>query len=325
MPPRPSTSRMLRTRARHVLTGIRNSALFSSVRARNRIIFLRRGPMYVDTSESRGMRLWREAGVTHLRISHAWRAALSIMEPDLVLDVGANYGEVALSGRYPATADIVLVEPNPALIHYLERSIEARSTASGGRWSLLKAAASNHTGTASFHLNRTSSGLSRLISSEQYSPHGSAVDVDLVRLDELSTPQEKRKILFKIDVEGSEVAALEGLESLLVGADAYCGIVEMRDTNLHDFGTSAFELWNLARRIGNVAVFDRFDQAIDCSQFTYHQLLQEESRNSLLVSHGGDLIMYKGLDNIHALSTPKWVKHIESLAKILIRSSNRRE
>lgn len=274
--------------------------------------------MHVCRTEPRGGRVWEQAGVTHIRITKACNAGLSLVKPDLVLDVGANYGGIAFSGHYWPYADVVLVEANPNLTSYLRQSIGDRCAKSGGRWHCLEATASDEPGYANFFIDSTSSGSSHLTDSE-VSPDLKPLErVELIRLDQISIAKGKKRILFKLDVEDAKVSSLKGLTALLNQVEEFIGIVEMRDANLKVFNTSSSELWSLAQELGYVAVFDEFDKLVDCTGWDYEKLLKESKTLNLRVADGADLIISSEVLDLERLSVPPWLKTSEAIVKKLI-------
>ena len=68
------------------------------------------------------------------------------MKPDLVLDIGTNYGEIALCCRYTPETKNLLFEPNPRILPFLRKSVASHYDTE--RMELVEAAVSNETGPA---------------------------------------------------------------------------------------------------------------------------------------------------------------------------------
>jgi FkbM family methyltransferase len=176
--------------------------------------------LYVDPGDGRAVWLARAAGATNRHLLLLWKQLLDQLQPQLVIDVGANYGEVAFSTRYPRTTTVHLVEANPALWGLLERTIVKAQVSN---FVLHPYAASDAAGEVVLHIREESSGLSSIsetVSSDR------EVAVQSRRLDDLILAKAATRILFKIDVEGHEVAVLRGMSRLLENHD-YAGIVEV--------------------------------------------------------------------------------------------------
>ena len=108
---RPQRLRLLRELGRT----FRNMLAFGVLPTPNGAWFIRRGRMFVDPTNRRGRRVRRRIGVSSSHNMELWRQIVQSGSWQTVLDIGANYGEVALSTRYPAGATIHLFEPNPYL------------------------------------------------------------------------------------------------------------------------------------------------------------------------------------------------------------------
>src|SRR5690242_1955253 len=86
---------------------------------KSHIIFWRRGKMYVDLGDARGRFLIKKFGATQPALTLVWHRLAHYLRPGLVLDIGANYGEISFSKRYVSGTRVFLFEPNPALHSYL--------------------------------------------------------------------------------------------------------------------------------------------------------------------------------------------------------------
>jgi FkbM family methyltransferase len=139
-------------------------------------------------------------------------------EITLVLDVGANRGQWATeirAGGYRGR--IVSFEPGREAFQQLERA-----AADDPEWETRQVAIGDHAGNATLHLTGNSVSSSLLALSERQvatDPRSAVVGeetVDVVRLDgmnDLVHPNDR--ILLKADVEGGELAVLEGAGTLL--------------------------------------------------------------------------------------------------------------
>lgn len=286
------------------LKAARNAILFQAYSSRDAVYFFGRGRMHVDPDDKRGRKVLLCNGVTRLRNSWLWRAAANKMDPDLALDIGANYGEIASSSAYPRDCDVVLVEANGALVPLLEKTKASRNDRAN--WHIVSCGASDHDGKMKFVVAHHT-GESRLASDDEANA-GECVDV--VRLDGLPQCTNKKRILFKIDVEGEEVRALNGLQSVLKNADSYLGIIELSSENLQRSGFAPHDLWNRVRELGQVALFDDEERLVDCSALDWPALLEEAHSSALMHDHGADLVMYHGVNEISSFAPPLWLNRI---------------
>jgi FkbM family methyltransferase len=123
-----------------------------------------------------------------------------------VYDVGANAGYFALlSGELGAS--VHAFEPNPAVRALLSRSVELGR----GDITVVPCAVSGHAGKLPLYV----SGPGNTGRSGLMVERGTAVEVDVVTLDDYSERTGTRPQLVKIDVEGAEVGVLEGMGRLL--------------------------------------------------------------------------------------------------------------
>lgn len=253
--------------------------------------------MYLDLEEFRGFRCWLSSGVTQPRITWAWNRATALVGPDLVIDGGANYGEVALSGKYAPNARVLLVEANPALSPFLRQSVASRAIRKKSLWETHEVALSERSGEGVLRLSGISSGQSYLTKeSEVKCRDEQTVATQTLSLDDLTKGFSANRILIKLDIEGGEVAALRGATRLLRDADKLFLIVEMDDRLLRRSGASSRDLWNLARQLGKVALFDHDRQLRDFSNFSYDQILELNEHYGLRLNRGVDLFVWRGFE-----------------------------
>jgi FkbM family methyltransferase len=180
--------------------------------------------LYVDPTDHRAWRLAMHSGALDIDAIRAWHLLARLIEPDLVLDVGANYGEVILSADYPVGADIHLVEPNPRLVRLLRRSISEAALPA----TVHQVAASDGSGVATMKISPKSSGTSTL--EPRPWPTYREIEVETSRIDDFVQPGHRR-CLFKIDVEGHEGAVLAGMAETLAGCERWFGLIEHRQGN----------------------------------------------------------------------------------------------
>ncbi|WP_329103589.1 FkbM family methyltransferase [Micromonospora sp. NBC_01699] len=176
--------------------------------------------MHADPADIRGVLLAMYNGNLDRSAVATWRRLAGELRPTVALDIGANYGEVAFSTRYHRRLrQLHLVEPNPVVLRRLRETV--RHTAEDYPQIVLhEGAASDEAGTARLNFHKHS-GVSSL-----RLPSDRGVSVDCFRLDERITLEPDDSLLFKIDVEGHELAALEGMAGLLRGRTV-AGICEV--------------------------------------------------------------------------------------------------
>ena len=165
--------------------------------------------MLVARSDTIGSGIAR-MGVHELAVSETlWRLSQG---DELALDVGANIGYFTglLACR---VATVVALEPNPRLLRFLAGNIERWDV--GSHATLDARAASSASARAELHLPPDYDGNYGIATLEAAAGTVS-YEVETVRLDELIAGRQVG--VLKIDIEGHELAALEGAsESLASG------------------------------------------------------------------------------------------------------------
>lgn len=136
----------------------------------------------------------------------------------VVFDAGANVGDyaravLAAAGQAGCAVQVHAFEPSPHCLEGLRAGFNAEP-----RVKIVGAALTDRAGEALLHDGRAGSSQASLVSRDLPGGGGAAaaIPVPLLRLDEyLRIEAIARVDLLKLDVEGSELAALRGLGSLL--------------------------------------------------------------------------------------------------------------
>lgn len=151
---------------------------------------------------------------------------------DWVIDIGANVGHYAvrLSKLVGPTGRVMAFEPVPETFEILASQIAA---AAGRNVSLFNLAASEAIGVAGVSLPRFTSGLTNYYMAN-LTAAGGEFKVLTLPLDALMPPRDIS--LVKIDVEGHELQALKGMQTLL-RRDRPRLIVEGRSADVASFLT----------------------------------------------------------------------------------------
>ncbi len=185
--------------------------------------------MYADPADERGTYLAMYKGNLDRSAVATWRRLVTEFRPTVALDIGANFGEVAFSTHYSGLRELHLVEPNPAVLTWLRQTVRDAAGDFPGLV-LHEGAASDGSGSARLNYHQHSGVASLSVPSDR----GTAVPC--FRLDERLKLTSDDSLLFKLDVEGHERAALEGMAGLLRGRRV-AGICEIlhADHTLLDF------------------------------------------------------------------------------------------
>ena len=164
--------------------------------------------VFVDPRDERGLRLLESGADANPHSMTMWRDLLASQTWDIVVDVGANYGEMTLGAATPQESTVVAFEPSERVLPYLRRSLDA----AGVPVDVRALAVSDRGGDATLLLDSQWSGMSHL-SGVQASDSTHPVTEQTCRtttLDAEFAGGGFRTACIKIDIEGHEAAALAG-------------------------------------------------------------------------------------------------------------------
>lgn len=178
----------------------------------------------VVSTDPRARKLAGSGGMLDRQLCDLWRRLVESVGPDVVLDIGANYGEVVFSVRSYG-GRVVIVEPNPRVAECLASTLRANSLED---YELHQVAAGHETGEAQLAIDETSSGLSRIVRA----PDVLTLTVSVVPMDDLFVDRLPKRFVAKIDVEGHELAVLTGMAAMLRHATDYAIICEFVNLEL---------------------------------------------------------------------------------------------
>jgi len=134
---------------------------------------------------------------------------------DTFIDVGANHGSYALlaAGVVGPNGRVIAFEPQPRLARMLRRSFQANHFSNA---EVREIACSDRAGIAKFYIPDAFSGTGGVYQGFSASSDHRAIDVHLVRLDDaVDWVELPGHVFLKVDVEGSELACLDGAENMI--------------------------------------------------------------------------------------------------------------
>jgi FkbM family methyltransferase len=206
--------------------------------------------LHVDPADPRGVALVAAGGDLNPTSLRIWQGLVAERAWDLVVDVGANYGEMLLGCVLPPGAQVQAYEPNPAILPFLRRSVAGHEPPIEVR----PVAVAERPGLESFFMDPTWSGTSALSTG---AGHGKDV-VPCVTLDADLQGLSVQHACIKVDVEGAEMRVLEGARGLLSSLDDYACMVEILHLPPESIGELSrahrLFLWDLrAARLSRVA------------------------------------------------------------------------
>ena len=201
----------------------------------NKIVLPSSNVLFVNANENRGRALLISNGVTQKRLTSFWCKAVEILEPDVTIDVGVNYGECIFSTSYPSEAKIYGVEANQELLKYIMQSKEAHVNSS--QITICHAFVSDKDGEETqFYVDQHWSGTS----SASYIPSHQMIEevtVQSTTVDSLIKEDVTNKsVLFKIDVEGYEALVLKGMTRLVETSSKMIGFIEFNSEYIEKLG-----------------------------------------------------------------------------------------
>lgn len=137
-----------------------------------------------------------------------WRYLISHYEWDAILDIGANYGEMAIQAylhRRNESTPILLFEPNLKLKRFLSQTFKNKLNIELNFFAL-----GETNSQAWLKIQEKNSGTSKYVYDKYYSKNSrsSFKKIDIKTLDSLKL--QFRNLLVKVDIEGGELAFLKG-------------------------------------------------------------------------------------------------------------------
>lgn len=188
----------------------------------------------VDRNEPRGRSILLNMGNGQKLLKNIWSRAVKELQPDVVLDIGANYGEFLFGERYPSASHIIGVEANARLIPWLEKSWIQHPDRD--RITIQHAIAAEKSNVqTSFFVDPTSSGRSAVVCrKEQWVEQ----QVSTIAIDDMLSDinAKESNVLFKIDVEGHEYPVLQGMEGLISSCANCLGLIEFNSRFVQQSG-----------------------------------------------------------------------------------------
>ncbi len=190
-----------------------------------------RHAVYIDVGDRRAMkRILLDAVRGRYPINRRfWVDFVQALDPEVALDVGANYGECVFATEYGESTQVYAFEANPALQPYLQRSREEHPSAN--RIELVNALVDERPrGSVPFYVNTQWSGGSTAVQGVAEDIAGRrGVMVETVSVDSVLDDiiGKAATLVFKMDIEGFEPFALCGMERLLDSVETAVGFVEV--------------------------------------------------------------------------------------------------
>lgn len=163
-----------------------------------------------------------------------------------VLDIGANIGYYTLIAvkLVGPRGKVYAFEPDPDNFFLLKKNVESNGYANV---ILVNQAVSDKTKTAKLFLNKTNKGDHRLYDSRDKRP---SISVQTVKLDDFFKKLDKKINFIKMDIQGSEAGALEGLKLLIRKNPSVKLITEFWPYGINRAGHSPLGYLRTLKKIG---------------------------------------------------------------------------
>lgn len=195
-------------------------------------------------------------GVWEHRITGAWLK--TVRTTDTVIDIGANfgyYGALAAQITDPKASKVILFEPNPHLINYIdstlsvnwlrEQSIIENKAISDNKGTLTLHLLEGYIGSSSLH---SAQEVNSLMGKKMVAKTKEKIKVETITLDEYCIKNSIKQVdLIKMDIEGFEERAYKGMRKIVSQSPevtlfveftpgAYKNPKKLFETMLSDFG-----------------------------------------------------------------------------------------
>jgi FkbM family methyltransferase len=173
---------------------------------------------------------------------------------ETVIDIGANIGyyTLILARLVGERGKVYAFEPDPTNYELLKRNIELN-----GYKNVVPVmkATSNKNGTLRLYLCRDNQAMHRVYESQYCDGF---IEIEAVRLDDYFAEREEQIDFIKIDIEGAEYAALEGMTTLLRRSQRATLVTEYTPIAIKEFGLEPQEYLRLLMNFG--FKFKRIDE-----------------------------------------------------------------
>jgi len=164
------------------------------------------------------------------------------VKPDMsVFDLGANFGwfTLVLSKLVGESGHVYSFEADPSLVKTINENIKLNNLTNV---SVFSNAVSNKSGTAKFNLNESYDTRSQLESSDI---SDNSIDVKTVSIDEFCEKNNVKPDFIKMDIEGSEPKALQGMKKIILSNPEIKIVSEFNQKAIKDVGSSPEEFFDL--------------------------------------------------------------------------------
>jgi FkbM family methyltransferase len=174
-------------------------------------------------------------------------AAEEIRMGDVVLDIGANSGFFTLhfARLVGPEGHVFAFEPDPGNFHLLQQNVQENGY---GNVTLIPKAVSNSNGRSRLFLCDSNVGDHRIYRSA--GEDRASVEIETIRIDDFLAGSERPVDFIKMDIQGAEMLALEGMENTLRTSPSQKMLIEFWPWGLVKCGTDPKDLLAFLRSCG---------------------------------------------------------------------------
>jgi len=189
---------------------------------------------------------------------------------DVVLDLGANIGYYTLifAKLVGEKGKVFAFEPEPDNFALLKRNVEINGYKNVVP---VQKAVSNKTGKLRLHLCEDSAGGHSIYPFESSQDNGQSIEIEATRLDDYFSTYDGKIDFIKIDIEGAEKGAIQGMSSLLKKNKNVKVVTEFNSPLLRQGGTEPEEYLKLLTEFGfklyEVSEREKKIKAVDIPKF----------------------------------------------------------
>jgi FkbM family methyltransferase len=272
----------------------------------NEIVLPSSNTIFVNSEENRGRALLISNGITQKRLTSFWITAVNVLSPDLVIDVGVNYGECIFSTNYPTHTQIYGIEANRDLLKYIQQSRGVHPNKA--QIKIFNVFAADKEEEKTFYVDKHWSGTS----SAAYRPAHDMIEqtsVCSVTIDSLVEEDVTNKnILFKVDVEGYDAFVLKGMTELIQNSASALGFIEFNSEYIEKSGVNVNDFLRFLQQHFSVYIYNK-NELVNGSQLTLSDL-QKQFGSSYVHT---DMILVKNVKTQIELLQFSSVSHLPNL------------
>jgi FkbM family methyltransferase len=231
-----------------------------------------------DFTEIDGIKMFLDSrDVFNLSVRHIYEPTETglvkrkVKPGDFVIDIGANIGyyTLILAGLVGEKGRVLTFEPEPNNFTLLKKNVEINHFSNVA---LMQKAVSNETGKIKLYLNP-----SNIVDHRIYDSHDKRLtaDAEAVRLDDYFQDYTGRVDFIKMDIQGAEGKAIQGMQNLLKRNEKIELVMEFSPIALKTSGIEAEECLELLAGCGFNTFFDISEQKKTIKPVSFPELLNK--------------------------------------------------